>query len=954
MYDENGTYRIGINWKDIIVKIILVILFIVLLLWLFPRNDLGVFYDSVYTNNINTMRDAAERYYTGNRLPATVGESKVMTLKEMIDNKMIIRFTDKDKNYCDENASSIQVTKNATDDYVLKVHLVCGKDDDYILETLSGNGSNNGSNNGANNGSESSNVKESADKTANSSSQDDKESGTSTGSVAANSSDDVEVDYSGCTNVKDVDTGNCAIYKTAVTMYQHRKAVYYTKTVYSCPAGYIQNGTKCIKVIKGATIDATPTYSSGQTITTDALINGGGQVTEYADPIKVAIGTDYVCDEGYTKNGTFCIKYTDANEKPGKSSYKCEEGYHLEEDGVTCKKTYTATYDEGASKYTCPNDGDLSGTNCVVTKDATATPSYTCPSGYTQNGSSCYKVYSATEKTTYECPKGGTLNGTKCVVGGSDTIDATASTKKSCSSGALSGNECISTTTIDATAGIKYSCSSGTLSGKSCIKTTTIDATASQKYACSSGTPSGKNCITSSTINATAKVTYSCSSGTLSGTSCIKYSTTGASSHTEYSSWHHSGTYYYTSASKAYTGDTSKLVYSGAVSGASCGSPCGNSGIWYKYSYYTRDKSTTKTCPDGYSRDGSTCTKKTTTSANKKTTYSCPAGYSQNGTKCTKQNTTAATLKTVYSCPAGYSQNGTKCSKQTSSAATGKTVYSCPAGYSQNGTKCSKSTKTTPTSKTTYTCPNGYTQNGTKCTKGTTSSYDATAKVAYSCSEGVLEGKECKVTTKATEKTSYSCPAGYSQNGTKCTWTYVATKEEGQGAYVCPNGGVLSDKTCIITKPAEEVTGEKTYECPEGSSLEDGKCVYKVQATAKVAYGYTCPDGYTKSGEGESIVCSKLVNKEGIYYCEDASAILNGDKCLKNVDGQITGYTCPDGYDLNGKLCTKDTTEVIDAIASTKTTTSYKYMWSEKSYVECWEFTGRTKTITKNYTAGQR
>ena len=71
--DSNGTYRIGINWKDIIVKIILVILFIILLLWLFPRNDLGVFYDGVYTNNINTMRDAAEKYYTGNRLPSNVG-----------------------------------------------------------------------------------------------------------------------------------------------------------------------------------------------------------------------------------------------------------------------------------------------------------------------------------------------------------------------------------------------------------------------------------------------------------------------------------------------------------------------------------------------------------------------------------------------------------------------------------------------------------------------------------------------------------------------------------------------------------------------------------------------------------------------------------------------------------------------------------------------------------------
>ena len=141
MYEENNvTYRLGINWKDIIVKIILVILFIILLLWLFPRNDLGVFYDSVYTNNINTMRDAAEKYYTGSRLPSTVGESKSMTLKEMIDNKMIIRFTDKDKNYCDENASNVQVTKNATDDYVLKVHLVCGDDDDYKLRHTTAKG----------------------------------------------------------------------------------------------------------------------------------------------------------------------------------------------------------------------------------------------------------------------------------------------------------------------------------------------------------------------------------------------------------------------------------------------------------------------------------------------------------------------------------------------------------------------------------------------------------------------------------------------------------------------------------------------------------------------------------------------------------------------------------------------------------------------------------------------
>ena len=137
MYDDsNVTYKVGINWKDIIVKIILLVLFILLLMWLFPKQDLDVFYDSIYTNNINTMKNAAEKYYTTDRLPATVGESTSMTLKEMVDNKMIIRFTDKDKNYCDESESMVQVTKTADNEYVLKVQLNCGDQKDYILETI--------------------------------------------------------------------------------------------------------------------------------------------------------------------------------------------------------------------------------------------------------------------------------------------------------------------------------------------------------------------------------------------------------------------------------------------------------------------------------------------------------------------------------------------------------------------------------------------------------------------------------------------------------------------------------------------------------------------------------------------------------------------------------------------------------------------------------------------------
>ena len=114
MYEDNNvTYRIGINWTDIIIKIILLILFVLLLVWLFPKADLDVFYDNVYNTNINTMKEAAKSYYTTDRLPSNVGDKTSMSLKEMFDNHMIIRFRDKDKNYCDETSSGVEVTKTS-------------------------------------------------------------------------------------------------------------------------------------------------------------------------------------------------------------------------------------------------------------------------------------------------------------------------------------------------------------------------------------------------------------------------------------------------------------------------------------------------------------------------------------------------------------------------------------------------------------------------------------------------------------------------------------------------------------------------------------------------------------------------------------------------------------------------------------------------------------------------
>ena len=99
-------------------------------------------------------------------------------------------------------------------------------------------------------------------------------------------------------------------YSKKVTYYQHRKKITSSTTIYTCPEGYIKNGTKCSKTTTSATIDATPHYNPDQVITTDAKYNEGGSYTVYADYIKTQTGIDYSCPTGYTLSGTKCSKTT--------------------------------------------------------------------------------------------------------------------------------------------------------------------------------------------------------------------------------------------------------------------------------------------------------------------------------------------------------------------------------------------------------------------------------------------------------------------------------------------------------------------------------------------------------------------------------------------------------------------------------------------------------------------
>lgn len=153
MYNEE-TERISI--KSIILQLLFVVLFVLVLIWLFPTRGvidkkldgvkvdadlsgleakLDVLTDRIFQENINTMKEAAISYYTTERLPKKVGESKELTLKEMIDKKLIIEFKDSKNKSCDMTESYVKITKNENE-YVLKVNLKCSSHEDYILTYL--------------------------------------------------------------------------------------------------------------------------------------------------------------------------------------------------------------------------------------------------------------------------------------------------------------------------------------------------------------------------------------------------------------------------------------------------------------------------------------------------------------------------------------------------------------------------------------------------------------------------------------------------------------------------------------------------------------------------------------------------------------------------------------------------------------------------------------------------
>ena len=146
MYEER---REKFSFKSFFLTLLLVLLFIFLMLWLFPTKNyvdkklqstydlerLEVLYDEIFANNVARMKDAAIGYYTNERMPKIVGQSKKLTLQQMYNLHLVLKMKDKDGKPCNTTKSYVEMTKY-TEEYRLKVNLSCGNQEDYIIVYL--------------------------------------------------------------------------------------------------------------------------------------------------------------------------------------------------------------------------------------------------------------------------------------------------------------------------------------------------------------------------------------------------------------------------------------------------------------------------------------------------------------------------------------------------------------------------------------------------------------------------------------------------------------------------------------------------------------------------------------------------------------------------------------------------------------------------------------------------
>ena len=404
--------------------------------------------------------------------------------------------------------------------------------------------------------------------------------------------------------------------------------------------------------------------------------------------------------------------------------------------------------------------------------------------------------------------------------------------------------------------------------------------------------------------------------------------------------------------------------------------------------------STSYTCENGGTLSGTKCI--ITLDADVipgETIKVCDDGWTLRGSTCVKTTIYGATQhkgSTSCSCPNGGSMSGNQCIKTSQSPAqTSTTPRTCQyrkadVGYTNwgNPIKIEHSSSKTLSTYTEDTIRKRLVNESTACTRAGVCDYvyyTETRDAYYYCTSGKLVGSQCEISCSGGNVTQSCADGSNPVNGTcYSTSSYTASCTTTNSTYTCDQGGNYNSNNhtceredsysakienipekyddcpagytktsdgahCTKTYDATKNEGTTTYTCPEGYTLDGTTCYKTTEVEKEDIYEYSCPEGYVKTEDGENTKCTKTVQVDGNYYCEDTNATLVDDKCVKKKQGAIRGYECPSGYIKEGTICIKKDVHCVYPSPHVIEEAKYEYTWSLKTELEGWERTGNQR-----------
>ena len=510
MYTNDNKF----SFKDLILQFLFVALFIFILLWLFPTKNyvsevkselLANNVDSeeqtstlvtsaIFNQNITTMKEASILYFTTPRLPEKKGDKVKLTLEELLKEHLLVAPLDEQGNVCDVNKSYIEMTKNS-DEYILKVNLKCGSEEEYILVHLGCYDYCEGA------------VCESNTTTQTSKPTTSKPSSTPTKPSTLTYQYEYKLNgkWSDWSNWSDWSLEKVTSTTSKDVESKTEKENDKTETVealenitYTCPTGYTLTDKTCIKAseeILTATIKKVLSCPTGYTLNKGTCKKG---YIYTVDPTKKVT---YSCPTGYVISGTTCYRQTTTTiDATQVIKYSCSDGYVI--NGTKCTRNVTTITRQ---TYTSPRSGEnyklvstdtrSACTGCAYityytydvtttstsSKDASVSVSYKCSAGYSLAGTKCVKTEDTTTAATrtesdLTCPTGYTLTNEKCKKTVITELEPDAKITYSCKDGyELVEGTCVKgyISKMDATKNVTYSCKEGyKLNEKTCTKTT--------------------------------------------------------------------------------------------------------------------------------------------------------------------------------------------------------------------------------------------------------------------------------------------------------------------------------------------------------------------------------------------------------------------------------------------------------------------------------------------------